>query len=1217
MKRKINEYLSKLIKSLVKKLIIYESKFLKKKEVITNQYEDLAPVEVDEKTYTNALEWAIQNDRVKNIALTGIYGSGKSSILHTFQILHPEYKILKISLATFPAIKPKDSDINLIERSILQQFFYAVHEKEIPDSRFKRIKQLPRQKLAFLTVGLIIWLFSINTLIRFDKLFDSDWLPCLFYENYFWVKFISLIFFLGGLFYFLYKLIRLLHNARILKLNLKDGDFEINPNSESSILNKHLDEILYFFQTVKYDIVIIEDLDRFDNLEIFTRLREINNLINNSSQINKHIPFIYAVKDTMFQSNTITKFFDFIIPIIPVVNSSNSLDKLHEKFKESKIVIEENFLNEITLFIDDLRHLKNIFNEFLIYKQKLGSLDIDSTKLFAIITYKNFCPEDFEKLHKNEGLVYDVINNKKTDFIQQIITSKNERITILEEEISLLENSIVKNERELKMLFTNLFIGTFPNFTAALSIGTNRYPLSKLSNDDVFEELIENSNYILNVVVQPNSSERPQHFDIALKSIKDDEGKSYSDQLKLLQQGKSNEIQTRKREIEKINHDVFRIGNQSISELINDLNIEFIDQLELRKNDLLFYLVANGYIDENYHLYISYFYGKSFSKTDMEFVTGVINSKPKDFNFKLTDIDKVIGRIRIPYFEKDIIYNISLVDFLLKNEGYNDQIHSIVKALSSSNKRSIEFFDQYLQFGQLPNAFIDEICKSWPSFWRTLLVKFKFSEEKKNEILLLVFETSTVETIKSLNVDSTLYDYLIENNFLFNLDHELNNKVKQVIKILDLQFDNLDTSFESVILHHIIEVRRYKLSLENIEKIIGFENPKFEHLSEGIQNKLYSTIMNSECQSLIDNVTEDILNFLNKIYFNQEKIQDEEEDCFLELLNDYEFEETIQKRLIGIISTELTDLSKVTDKQLWSRLLTEFNIVNNWDNLLRYYIENEEVIDEYLTDYINTEIKFKELSLLKIKIKDGFSEVLIKKFCHDLILNENLQLDSFMAIKESIPYSYNASLDFSNLSSEKIEYMISSKLINLTEYNYNLLREHFDELNIQLIKLNLKQFLVDSSKFILDDNEMLNLLSDNQITHLNKVKIIEEFDNLGLNENTYLASILSPIIILEGKRISDFALEFIFDLIRLDKNRTNKLKLANLVFKSIEITDEQVSNILDYLGGDYLKIKIKRQTIKLEKTIENIEFSNFIKNYFNVSSVDIKDKNVQIVTKRK
>lgn len=60
--------------------------------------------ELDEKKqpYIDAIKWAINNPEIKNIAITGAYGAGKSSIIDTF-IKHEnmEKNTVKISIATF------------------------------------------------------------------------------------------------------------------------------------------------------------------------------------------------------------------------------------------------------------------------------------------------------------------------------------------------------------------------------------------------------------------------------------------------------------------------------------------------------------------------------------------------------------------------------------------------------------------------------------------------------------------------------------------------------------------------------------------------------------------------------------------------------------------------------------------------------------------------------------------------------------------------------------------------------------------------------------------------------------------------------------------------------------------------------------------------------------------------------------------------------------
>ena len=54
-----------------------------------------------------------------------------------------------------------------------------------------------------------------------------------------------------------------------------------------SYFDKYLDEIVYYFEVSRRDIVVFEDLDRFDNVQIFETLRALNTLLNGSAQIRK------------------------------------------------------------------------------------------------------------------------------------------------------------------------------------------------------------------------------------------------------------------------------------------------------------------------------------------------------------------------------------------------------------------------------------------------------------------------------------------------------------------------------------------------------------------------------------------------------------------------------------------------------------------------------------------------------------------------------------------------------------------------------------------------------------------------------------------------------------------------------------------------------------------------------------------------------------------
>lgn len=149
---------------------------------------------------------------------------------------------------------------------------------------------------------------------------------------------------------------------------MKDGEIEIVENT--SIFNKHLDEILYFFEQTDYNVVLLEDLDRFETTDIFLKLRELNLLLNESKVVGRKIFFIYAVRDDMFQDAERVKCFDYVTTVIPIINRSNAKDQLIEELEKRGVTeIKHKDLKELGFFLNDMRLLKNIANEYVQYLQ--------------------------------------------------------------------------------------------------------------------------------------------------------------------------------------------------------------------------------------------------------------------------------------------------------------------------------------------------------------------------------------------------------------------------------------------------------------------------------------------------------------------------------------------------------------------------------------------------------------------------------------------------------------------------------------------------------------------------------------------------------------------------------------------------------------------------------------------------------------------------------
>lgn len=154
-----------------------------------SRYVDLAPTDAADENgvYTAALSAATRNDRVFNIALTGPYGSGKSSVIKTFLKSYGG-KPLHISLAAFlpEAVSPTGIvSKQEIERSILQQMLYGADANRLPLSRFKRIQSPSRWSILVSLLVVFGVVAQWRLIQKRDEIMTGEFFRPLDFANWF------------------------------------------------------------------------------------------------------------------------------------------------------------------------------------------------------------------------------------------------------------------------------------------------------------------------------------------------------------------------------------------------------------------------------------------------------------------------------------------------------------------------------------------------------------------------------------------------------------------------------------------------------------------------------------------------------------------------------------------------------------------------------------------------------------------------------------------------------------------------------------------------------------------------------------------------------------------------------------------------------------------------------------------------------------------------
>lgn len=1172
-----------------------------KKEISQNiKFHSLAPTDKAENSgiYLSALDWAIKEPNIRNIAVTGNYGSGKSSILNTYQKKSKNKKrFLNISLATFDQ-KDYQKDDNLIEKSILQQLFYKEKINKTPFSRFKKINNL-NSKLWLKIIAMILLIFSIIWIINpsifsnvknfiadkfsYNFIFFNNWVDSilnLIIKSTFTIISVIMIIYILNI---LYKI--LVSISCKLTIRKYDMELEITSKDEQvkeSIFNKYIDEIIYFFEVTKYDVVIFEDLDRLKNYSgLFVKLREMNTLLNNSKIIKKDkITFIYAVKDDVFPDDKErTKFFEFIIPVIPVINSNNSKDKLVEIIKDipyKEELSNSRFLDNITLYIDDMRLLNSIINEFNIYSQQIN-VKYDDKKLFAIILYKNLFPEDFSKLQNNDGILYKIINNKEEN-LKNILSDLQNKYNLLQTEIEKLNNEYnVKNIDDFKRIVWTYITQRYS--------GYSNYYINNVrhsSIDSFLEDTsINTTEKLRNISVRVNGYNEQNITDI-IPNLEKKIGYTTDELEKIINQ--------KNEELNMLNNKILRINNNKISEIINEYGIKKYYNLP-DKMVVLTYLLKNGYIDESYREYINYFYPTTLKIEDKNFILNVNNQILTSYNYKLYNEKNIIEYFEDENFSKHEILNFDLLDYMLRNASkYDLKLRNVFKQLNN-NDYGIEFIKEYIVTKKMNIAFITYFVKYCSEMLDEL--NQHLSKTYKDKLLNRILIYADINDIENcLGNNQNFIDEV--NNCKYFCRILKNRKIGKARKILDKLNIKLiyidEKEINSELFDTIYKKSCYVINQKNIELLL---NKKFGEKVEDIQKQNYTTI--SKYEEMHKYINSNISIYINNIFFQYDNNTMEDLQSINELLSN-EIIDIETKRKIIKKELNLNDIELINDKKfsndgsdnevtLWELYLEENKIIPSFSNIIKYY--NKYDLDNKLVSYINKNSELLEFDItLDINLHNNFIESIIK--------NDKINDESFEGITNAISDKYEFDeFDFSVVNKERSSKILTSSKIDIevNEDNYNNLRNNHSDLLIKFVEDNIKEFYIIMDNLDYDDVLISDIISSSKIERTIKIDILckckEEikFNNISQKQNII-------DFILRGRKCININYNIFTQFF---DDTLDSTKLINLLMSQSSIlNNEQISKCLLNLRRPYSDIPKQGKIPKLEINSSNTKFIEFL-----------------------
>lgn len=999
------------------------------------------------KEYIIRLKNAIDQPNVFNIALTGSYGAGKSSILKTFKAYYPEYHYVNVSLASFIEVNLSDGDNTVkgkedgfeeqLEYSILQQLFYHVKATNIPESRFGRIERTSRKKRIFVVVCILLFVVANLCLFCQEQVTKYFLIPTEVLKSSFLFG-LNICVFILGICVILFQLILFIKKISIKNLTLDKATLEFEEKKNVSIMNRYLDEILYLFQEKKYNIVIFEDIDRFENTHIFTKLRELNLILNQSEEIGRRIVFLYALKDDIFaNAEERTKFFDYIVPVIPFVNASNSGDLFRRKITDLHIPeaeVSSSFITDISAFVNDMRVLTNVVNEFDLYRNLLDK-KLKKGKLLAMILYKNLFPTDFSLLHQNKGVVYQTFFSAPK-IRNEIREDDSDRLKEIDSEIQAISEETLRSIEELRAVIVGKLLKLWPGDDWEIYCDGGKKQISSLFSEENILHILDGNIYF------ENKYYRYQTRHLNADEIKSSLGESYKYRIrkKIIQSVADDKIKTLRDKRKVLMDDIAAIDKYTLS-VIAKTDRDIFEHVEIPKGEeekykVLKYFLEKGYIDEEYFFYISIFQEGRLTPSDQEFLLSIKFNTPKEFDYKLQEIPSLIQNLSAVDYDHKGILNKDLLEYcLLHEDEYEEECDAILKQMVV-HEQYIDLLYQFMQEGNCVPTFIKRLVHI-DNVWKSLDKDINHITKDKDKVISAMFKYADINDIRTVNTSYPFNTYVNDNYNYSDLFEDIDQKkVRELLDLLELNVQSLkDDSNGTDTYSYIYENSMYALTLDNIKVIFKHNELSVNNLDSAI----YTSIEETELNELQGYVHQELPTFVDNLMFAPSNTH-ESSDTIVSLMDeDIKVDDII--KLIKHNDTLWDDCKDITDKDVVSTLFAENKIKMTLKNVKHYC----SCIDSWNID--NTLAAF--MNRNNEKSMEEFTKLVESNDAHEIeLLLSVVQADD---IKDNIAYSvFNNhclidvwSKNLSQLNEKRVRYVVDEGIISISPSNYqDIITEH-------------------------------------------------------------------------------------------------------------------------------------------------------------------------------
>lgn len=1148
--------------------------------------------------YFHALEDALHpsNRSILNVALTGSYGVGKSSILSHVRHSY-KHRAIAISLSTLgfsnqPVGQSEADDptwkTNRIQKEIVKQLLYSEDPVKMPGSRYRRMTRLRIWREAYLAGVMAVpltlisylagWTQSLSLLIVLPE--DT----ALLIHAAVFLGAAALVLGLRGLFHNKIQIDQITAGSTTISLS----------KAASSYFDEYLDEIVYFFEMTKRDIVIFEDIDRFDEPHIFETLRSLNEILNGAKQLKrKRIRFIYAIKDSIFdelgaraareeldtaapqqappgldsveaelaRANR-TKFFDLVIPVVPFVTHRSARDMVVQTMKGIQHQVSIELISLVARYAADMRLIKNLRNEFVVFKQVVidaGGLDLKQDNLFAMMLYKSTHLSDFEliKLGKSDlDTVYRYARELVTDSVHNLNDQiRGARMARTNAKISNLHSE------ELGMaLSDHVKLLVFDNHGISVeSYALNREPITadSILTPEFWQELAS-SRGVLTVTYKSPQYSSARAIDIDRAAIEEALGEPIRNQewvemeqtrldLVIAQLTEKRDFVERATMSDLMLRDDITLGREG-----GELTFSQVVQDNLQ-SELAVQLVLGGYIDKNFTLYTSTFPGNWASSNATNFILKNIEPRIPDIFYILTDdeVKALLLESGDGFLAERSARNICILDYLLASAPEKADI--LVRQITAYGEEERNFFLTYLEKGRLVEKLIFHLTQVWSDIFTALIEDA--SDDAGRQRHLFDCALKSLSEFVSYSVDESFSRYVVAN--YADLSTFVNDDLPpdSVLLIFELLQDAgakfpclapLSPTFKAM----AVSNQCYVMSRSNLYEVLGSET-----------HSLSLDAIRSSSGDTYSYVVREVPRYLGLLHDDEHTIRDSR--CFIATIVDVISVHEAETLHIVQRAAESCRVQLLQDvpSLLWTVLAEDYRFPTTFDNVLAYVeafgidgslgrtlMRAESILDG--SEGVNREdqeIDKRRVAIALLSAKSEIPSALLRAR-----LVESLSLTEWIEVT-----------DIPSESGELIGYLVAKKIISDDAESFTAIPSGDIEGFVFAITKSAK-FVDFMTPSLFLPSALVPVIESTRVSDLIKSTILDRFDEFTAGASRGVLATLADYAIKRGQKLG------FNEVARLAATGVVPALVLPLLRPHIlSLSMDELGPVLNSLGGPY------------------------------------------------